>query len=87
MLRMSIAAVFVLLSTSAFAQQMDAVKGIKFGVGCIGPVNKYAAGLGTCDIESSKARIFCPNGDVFDRAGAMPQSFVVRSICGLNQVL
>jgi hypothetical protein len=87
MLRLSMITAFIVLSTTAFAQQIDAVKGVKYGVGCIGPVSKYAAGLGTCDIESAKARIFCPDGQVFDRAGAMPQSFVVRSICGLNQVL
>jgi hypothetical protein len=88
MLRMSIAAALVVLSTSAFAQSMEAVKGIKFGVGCIGPVATFAARLGTCAIDGAKSRIWCPNGKIFDRAGAEPQSsYVVRAICDLNQIL
>jgi hypothetical protein len=87
MLRIAGTAALLLLSTSAFAQRMDAVKGIKFGVGCVGPVNKFAAGLGTCTIAGTKARIFCPSGETFDRDGVPPESFVARSICNLNQVL
>jgi hypothetical protein len=85
MLRLSIAAALVILTTSAFAQT-EAVKDIKFGVGCIGPVSKYADRLGTCSLDDAKARIWCPNGEIFDRVGAPPQSFVVRSICNLNQI-
>jgi hypothetical protein len=86
MLRLSTAAALVFLTTSAFAQT-EAVKGIKFGVGCVSPVSKYADRLGTCPLDDTKARIWCPNGAIFDRVGAPPQSFVVRSICGLNQVM
>ena len=87
MLRISIAAVLVFLSTSAFAQRMDAVKSTKFGAGCVGALSTFAAGLGTCTVDGSKTRIWCPSGKVFDRDGAPPQSFVVRSICELNQVM
>ncbi len=86
MLRLSIAATLVFLATSAFAQT-EVVKGIKFGVGCTGPVSKFADRLGTCSLDDTKARIWCPNGEIFDRVGAPPQSFVARSICNLNQVL
>ena len=86
MLRLSIVAALIFLTTSAFAQ-MESVKGIKFGVGCVDPMSKYAVGLGTCSVGDAKARIWCPNGETFDRVGTPPQSFGVRSICSLNQVL
>ena len=87
MVRFSIAATLILLSASASAQHIDMVKGIKFGVGCVGPVTTFAPRLGSCALESSKARIWCPNGEIFDRHGEPPQSYVARSICNLNQVL
>ena len=87
MLRMPIIAVLALLSTSASAQVRDAGKGIKFGVGCIGAVSTFAPRLGACVIEGSMSRIWCPNGQVFDRNGALPQSSIVRSVCNLNQTL
>lgn len=86
MLRMSAIAALVLLETSALAQQTEPIKGIKFGAGCLGPVSTLAPRLGTCEIVDSKTRIWCPNGEIFDRGGT-PQSYVVRSICNLNQVL
>jgi hypothetical protein len=87
MLRMSLAAASVLICTSAFAQHVDAGKGLKLGDGCLGPVNTLAPRLGTCVIAGAKTRIWCPNGEVFDRVGATAHTFVVRSICNLNQVL
>jgi hypothetical protein len=87
MLRMSITAALVVLSTSAFAQSMEAVKGVKFGVGCVGPVSTFATRLGTCTIDGAKSRIWCPNGKIFDRNGQPQSSYVVRAICELNQVL
>jgi hypothetical protein len=87
MLRMSVATALVVLSTSAFAQQTE-VKGIKFGVGCLSPVSIFAPRLGTCMVDSAKSRIWCPNGQIFDRVEKEPRySHVVRAICGLNQVL
>jgi hypothetical protein len=88
MLRLFIVAVLVIPSTSAFAQSMEEVKGIKYGIGCTGPVTTFSAQLGACTIEGSKSRIWCPSGKIFDRnIGEIPQPFVVRSICNLNQVL
>ena len=86
MLRMATMAVFIFSNTAAFAQ-MDALKDIKFGVGCVGPVSTFAKGLGTCVVDGSKSRIWCPNGKIFDRGAEWPRSsYVVRAICGLNQV-
>jgi hypothetical protein len=85
MFRLSLAAMLVFLSWSAFAQQIEAVKGI--GVGCVGPINTFAPRLGSCALDGAKARIWCPNGEIFDRVGEPPQSYVARSICNLNQVL
>jgi hypothetical protein len=87
MLRLSIVAALTLLSTPSFAQHIEAVKGIKFGVGCLTPVSAFGARLGTCAIDGFKARIWCPNGEVFERNGQAPQSYVARSICNLNQIL
>jgi hypothetical protein len=87
MLRLCLVAVLLMLASPSLAQQMESIKDIKFGVGCSGPVAKYAEGLGTCTVDGGKSRIWCPSGAIFDRPGAPPQSFVVRSICGLNQVM
>jgi len=87
MLHLSIAAALIALTTSAFAQDGE-VKNIKFGDGCINPVTTFAPGLGTCMVNADTSRIWCPSGKIFDRTEKEPRSsYVVRSICGLNQVL
>jgi hypothetical protein len=87
MLRSFLAAALVSLSTAAFAQHVEADKGLKFGAECVGPVTRLAPRLGTCMIVGAKTRIWCPNRRVFDVMGDKPQSYLVRSICELNQVL
>jgi hypothetical protein len=88
MLRMALAAATLVVSASAFAQEIDEMKGIKYGGGCIGPVSTFAANFGTCDVDGKKSRIWCPNGKIFDRALHFPQSsHVVRAICNLSQIL
>ena len=87
MLRLSVAIGLFLLSTPTFAQVRDAGKGLKFGEGCIGPTATLAPRFGTCLVEGSGSRVWCPNGRVFDRSGSTLQPSVARSICGLNQVL
>jgi hypothetical protein len=91
MLRISTVAALVVLSTSASAQFMEPIKGVKFGAGCIGPVSTYAVRLGACAIADTRSRIWCPNGQIFDRNGSayevVPSSYVVRAICSLNQIL
>jgi hypothetical protein len=64
---------------------------VKFGAGCIGPVSTYAVRFGACAIADTRSRIWCPNGQIFDRNGSayevVPSSYVVRAICSLDQVL
>jgi hypothetical protein len=87
MLRTSIVAALVVLSTSAFAQQTE-MKGIKFGVGCLSPVTTFAPRFGTCMVDTALSRIWCPNGQIFDRVEKEPRySYVARAVCGLNQIL
>jgi hypothetical protein len=77
----------MVLSASAFAQHIEAVKGIPFGVGCVGPLSTFAPRLGACTLDGAKSRVWCPDGRIFERSGEPPQSYVARSICNLNQVL
>jgi hypothetical protein len=87
MLRLAIAAALLASAPSALAQTMDEVKGVKFGMGCGGPMSTFAAKLGTCAVDDTKSRIWCPNGKTFDRRGAgVVSSYVIRAICELNQV-
>jgi hypothetical protein len=87
MLRVSMTVALAFLSTVAVAQHNDEIKGVKFGTGCQEPIKPMAVGLGACTLSSSKIRMWCPNGKIFDRNGPLLTSAVVRSICGLNQVL
>jgi hypothetical protein len=75
MLRISAVAALVVWSTSASAQFMEPIKGVKFGEGCIGPVSTYAVRLGACAIADTRSRIWCPNGQVFDRNGSAYEVF------------
>jgi len=86
MLRRFGAAALVLICAPAYAQHIDARKGLKFGAECVGPITTLAPKFGTCSIVGSKIRIWCPNGDVFDRQGDEANVSVVRSICGLTQI-
>jgi hypothetical protein len=86
-LLVSAIAVLVLLKTSAFAEHIEAKKDIKFGAGCLSALTVFGPRLGTCEVVGSKARIWCPNGEIFDRGGRPPNSSITRSICSLSQVL
>jgi hypothetical protein len=86
MLRMSMAAGLIVVTTSVLAQPMDEMKGIKLGAGCTGPLKQFSRGLATCP-AGARSRVWCPNGQIFERDGEPPQSYLVRSICNLNQVL
>jgi hypothetical protein len=76
----------LLLGAPAPAQHIEQVKGIKFGGGCVSPVTSYGRRFGACSIGGSKARIWCPNGQIFERVGETPQMYVARSICNLSQL-
>ena len=79
-------ALFV-LSTAASAQFLEESKSIKFGTGCQERIKPMETGLGTCLITDKRARVWCPNGKVYERDGAVPHISLVRSACGLRQVL
>ena len=86
MKRLAIAAAMIVASASSFAQDTEKKDHI-FGAGCLGPMNTFAEGLGTCIIDESRSRIWCPNGKIFDRNARWPQSsYVVRGVCTLDQV-
>ena len=86
MKRLAIAAAMIVASASSFAQDTEKKDHI-FGAGCLGPMNTFAEGLGTCIIDESRSRIWCPNGKIFDRDARWPQSsYVVRGVCTLDQV-
>ena len=75
------------LSSGCFAQMVSEVKPTKLGTGCETPVTPLGTRLGTCSLNSNRARIWCPDGKVFERTGTQVQAALARSICGLNQAL
>ena len=88
--RLELCAAFVcassLLMPSASAQSIVEIKSVRFGTGCLEMTYPAATRLGACKLGESSTRIWCPNGKIFDRKGALPANAVLRSICGLNQV-
>jgi hypothetical protein len=86
-LRLPIAGALFVLSTAASAQFLEESKSIKFGTGCQERIKPMEAGLGTCLIADKRARVWCPNGKVYERDGDVPHVSLVRSACGLRQVL
>ena len=75
------------MSTAASAQFLREGKSIKFGVGCLESIKAMETGLGVCLITDKRARVWCPNGKVFERDGELPHVSLVRSACGLSQIL
>jgi hypothetical protein len=75
------------ISTTASAQFLREGKSVKFGTGCQERIKPMEAGLGTCLIADKRARVWCPNGKVFERDGDLPHVSLVRSACGLMQIL
>jgi hypothetical protein len=81
-----LAAALALACTPVCAQSVLEQKGLKLGAGCIGPISTLAPQLSTCRIANSKTRIWCPNGQIFDRPEEQAPYAIVRSICNLLQV-
>jgi hypothetical protein len=77
----------MLVSTAASAQFLEEGKSIKFGAGCQDRIKPMETGLGTCLITDKRARVWCPNGKVYERDGDVPHVSLVRSACGLRQIL
>jgi hypothetical protein len=78
---------WLLIAVAAFAATPAAAKDVvKLGAECLGPVTTMAPKLGTCAIAGGKLRIWCPNGEVFDRAEERTQVALIRSLCNLTQI-
>ena len=86
MLRYAIAAALVLSCSPALALATTAKKIVKLGADCVGPVSMLAPKLGTCTIAGAQMRIWCPNGEMFERAQDQPHLSLVRSLCNMLQV-
>jgi hypothetical protein len=86
MLRYAIAAALVLWLSPASALVTTAKKSVKLGADCIGPVSMLAPKLGTCTIAGAQMRIWCPNGEMLERAQDQPHVSLVRSLCNMLQV-
>ncbi len=82
-----VAAALIVMSTAVSAQFLEETKSIKFGTGCRERIKAMEAGLGTCLITEKRARVWCPNGKVYERDGDVPHVSLVRSACGLSQIL
>jgi len=78
---------FIFLGTPASAQFLEESKRVKLGLGCQEPVKAMEAGLGVCMISATRARVWCPNGKVYERTGALPDTSIIRSVCDLRQIL
>jgi len=87
MLRIVIATCLISVSSACFAQVVQEVKPTTLGGGCEAPANILAPKLAICTLADNKARVWCPNGKVFERRGFDIQPALARSICGLNQAL
>jgi hypothetical protein len=81
-----LAAALALAGTPVSAQSVFEQKGLKLGTGCLGPVSTLAPQLATCLVANSRTRIWCPNGQIFDRPEEQAPYAIVRSICNLSQV-
>jgi len=86
MLRYAIAAALVLSCSPAGALVTTTKKSVKLGADCLGPVNMLAPKLGTCTIAGAQMRIWCPNGEMLERAQDQPHVSLVRSLCNMPQV-
>ena len=87
MLRLFIATCLICLNSACFAQVVREAKPAKLGGGCEKRATSFGPKLATCMLSDNEARVWCPNGKVFERSGPEVQSALARSICGLNQVL
>jgi hypothetical protein len=86
MLRYSIAAALVLSCSPASALTNMQKKSLKVGADCVSPVSTLAPKLATCTIAGSKMRIWCPNGEMFEREQDQPHPSLIRSLCNMLQV-
>ena len=86
MLRYTIVAALILLCSPVTALTNVQKKSVKVGADCVGPVGTLAPKLTTCTIAGSKMRIWCPNGEMFEREQDQPHQSLIRSLCNILQV-
>ncbi len=76
----------LLLTATSSAAPMTEIKGVRPSEGCLTPPKAATGTLRTCRVDTSRIRIWCPNGKVFDRDEVDTGIAVLRSICELNQL-
>lgn len=84
--RVALATAFFCLNTAALAGPMIQVKGMSPEEGCLRPSKAMTEKLRTCPIADARIRIWCPNGNVFDRDPENLGVAVLRSVCEMNQL-
>ncbi len=85
-LTLSLAVALTLTTSAAFAQFLQEVGAVKFGSGCVERLKATDGGLGACMMGTTRSRVWCPNGKVYEREGVLPDMSLVRSVCGMNQI-
>jgi hypothetical protein len=86
MLRYTIAAALILSCCQASALTNVQKTSVKVGTDCISPLSTLAPKLETCTIAGARMRIWCPNGEMFEREQDQPHQSLVRSLCNMLQV-
>jgi hypothetical protein len=80
------AALLAFLNTAALSAPMIQIKGLAPEQGCLEPAKAATEKLKTCPIADARIRIWCPNGNVFDRDHADIGVAILRSVCEMNQL-
>jgi hypothetical protein len=87
MVRTSLAVALLLtLTTAAVSGPMIQRKGLSVNEGCLAPAKVATEKLTTCPVADARIRIWCPNGNVFDRDPDNVGVALLRSICEMNQL-
>jgi hypothetical protein len=88
MLRYAMGAALIFFSQPAGAFFAEVKPTLKVGVDCVGKVSQLAPKLATCTTASTKTRIWCPNGQVFDspKEQGDASAALARSLCNMTQV-
>jgi hypothetical protein len=86
MLRYTMAAVLIMSCGPAVALTNMQKVSVQVGADCVGPVTTLAPKLATCTVAGSRMRIWCPNGDMFEREQDKPHQSLIRSLCNMLQV-
>jgi hypothetical protein len=84
--RLPLIATLTIIVSAVNAQFLQEAKPTKFGTGCIERIKSNETALGACMIGEARSRVWCPNGEVYERDGDLPDSPLIRSVCGLNQL-